>query len=363
MATDPVSSPTDILGSGLIVQLKIKLWTGSAELETNDIGMKPEELAEHFQLGRKLLVPKDALDPVRQVARRAKYTLEQLSHPLPDGGRFLLAQTTPEALAALHDHRQEFFEAVERFITAYPAARAAMESQWRAAAQTAWAKAGRPDTEDVFRQQFLARVAQLYPTEEQLRRKFDFFWLSYQLSLTGLREVSAARVAADEEKRRQADEAYRYEVQQRLAETLERSIGELHAQIAHTFERVLEHVKSGRPLRDGSLGRLRQSIERFRKLNVFGDSTLEQTIARFEQTCLEELDSATVSSSPDLRQVFQQGLESVLAAATAAGEVNVLTGRLRRQFDLGDDDAPMEDADAEDADEAAIGAAASTSAP
>jgi hypothetical protein len=313
--------------------------------------MKPEELAEHFQLGRKLLVPKDALDPVRQVARRAKYALEQLSHPLPDGGRFLLAQTTPEVLAALQGHRQEFSEVVERFIAAYPTARAAMEPQWRAAAQTAWVKAGQPDTDEAFQKQFLARVAQLYPSEEQLRRKFDFFWLSYQLSLTGLREVSAARVAAEEEQRRQADETYRHEVQQRLAETLDRSIGELHAQIAHTFERVLEHVKSGRPLRDGSLGRLRQSIERFRKLNVFGDSTLEQTIARFEQTCLHELDSATVSGSPDLRQVFQQGLESVLAAASAGGEVNALTGRLRRQFDLGDDDTPEEDADATDQDE------------
>ena len=359
MATAPVSSATDILGSGLIVQLKIKLWTGTAELETNDIGMKPEELAEHFQLGRKLLVPKDALDPVRQVARRAKYALEQLSHPLPDGGRFLLAQTTPEVLAALQAHRQEFFEAVERFIAAYPDGRARMEPQWRAAAQTAWVKAGQPDTEASFREQFLARAAQIYPREEQLRRKFDFFWLSYQLSLSGLREVSAARVAVEEEQRRQADEAYRHEVQQRLAETLDRSIGELHAQIAQTFERVLEHVKSGRPLRDGSLDRLRQSIERFRKLNVFGDSTLEQTIARFEQTCLQELDTATVSTNPDLREIFQQGLESVLAAATAGGEVNALTGRLRRQFDLGGDDAPTEDTHAGDEDETAAASAAS----
>jgi hypothetical protein len=358
MATASPPSATDILGSGLIVQLKVKLWTATAELETNDLGMKPEELAEHFQLGRKLLVPKDALDPVRQVARRAKYALEQLSHPLPDGGRFLLAQTTPEILGALHAHRQEFFDAVEGFIAAYPAARAAMDSQWCSAARTAWLKADRPDTEESFRQQFLARVAQLYPSAEQLRRKFDFFWLSYQLSLTGLHEVSAARVAAEEEQRRQADEAYRLEVHQRLAETLDRSIGELHAQIAHTFERVLEHVKSGRPLRDGSLGRLRQSIERFRKLNVFGDSTLEQTIARFEQTCLQELDSASVSSRPDLRHVFQQGLESVLAAATAGAEVNTLTGRLRRQFDLGDDE-PSGDAEADDEDEAAVAASES----
>ncbi len=359
MATAPVSSTTDILGSGLIVQLKIKLWTGTAELETTDLGMKPEELAEHFQLGRKLLVPKEALDPVRQVARRAKYALDQLSHPLPDGGRFLLAQTTPEVLTALQAHRREFFETVDRFIAAYPAARAGMEIQWCSAAQTAWVKAGRPDTAEAFRQQFLARVAQLYPSEEPLRRKFDFFWLSYQLSLTGLREVSAARVAADEEHRRQADEAYRHEVQQRLAETLDRSIGELHAQIAHTFERVLDHVKSGRPLRDGSLGRLRQSIERFRKLNVFGDSTLEQTIARFEQTCLQELDTATVSTRPDLRQVFQQGLESVLAAAAAGGEVSALTGRLRRQFDLGEDDSLGEVPDTGDEDETAAASSAS----
>src|SRR5574337_98374 len=119
MATASIPSATDILGSGLIVQLKVKTWTGSAELETNDLGMKPEELAEHFQLGRKLLVPKDALDPVRQVARHAKYALDQLSHPLPDGARFLLAQTTPEVLATLHGHRQEFFDAVEGFLAAY----------------------------------------------------------------------------------------------------------------------------------------------------------------------------------------------------------------------------------------------------
>src|SRR3990167_9227845 len=101
MATFPASSAADVLADGLIVQLKVTLWTGTAELETNDLGMKPEELAQHFQLGRKLLVPKDVLDPVRQLARRAKYALQQLSHLLPDGGRFVLAQTTPEVLAAL----------------------------------------------------------------------------------------------------------------------------------------------------------------------------------------------------------------------------------------------------------------------
>src|SRR5207247_9658091 len=96
------------------------------------------------------------------------------------------------------------------------------------------------------------------------------------------------------------------------------------------------------------------------KANVFGDSTFAQLNSRFEQTCLPELDTATVSSSPELRQVFQQGLESVLAAATAGGEVNALTGRLRRQFDLGDDDVRAEDVDADDEDETAVASSAST---
>ena len=39
--------------------------------------------------------------------------------------------------------------------------------------------------------------------------------------------------------------------------------------------------------------------------------------------------------------------------------VNALTGRLRRQFDLGNDDAPTEDADTEDEDEATVAASAS----
>jgi hypothetical protein len=335
--TPGLSTPDDVLRHGLFVQLRASVWTGSVELETSDLGMRPDELAKLFQLGRKRLVPKEALDPIRQVKRRADYTLDHLSTQMPDGGRFVLTQTLPEVLGQLQAHKVEFNAAVETFLTGYPSWKEQMAPEWRQAAEVAWVKAGRPGDQLTFVEQFLARVESVYPPADRLRGRFDFMVYTYELNTSGVKAVHAAHVAAEEQRRREQDDAYRLEVQARLADALDKSMTQLHAQVAQTFERVLEHVKSGKPLRDGSVERLRSTIERYRKLNIFGTTTLDQAIAAFERQALATLDAdlGVLSMNPDLRAVFQQGLESVLTAATASNDVSALTGRMRRQFDVG----------------------------
>ena len=344
--------PDDVFKNGVIIQLRIKCWTGSAELEVDDLGMQPEELAEPFELGRKRIVPKAALEPIKQAARRATYALEHMSHALPDGGRFVLLATLPEVAAALAERREAFNTAVHAFLNEYPEWRERMRPHWDEAARVAYRKAGRPGDQAVFIESFLARIGMLYPTRERLEGKFDFAWYCYELRTTGLQEVNAAHLTAEETRRREADEAYRAEVQQRLQEALDHSVAQLYGQIATTFGRVVEHVQSGRPIRDGSIDRLRRAIAQFRKLNIFGESSVEAAIAAFEQTCLQEIDVAAVSATAELRQVFHVGLQRVVDAAIAGVPVNARTGRLARQFDLGgDEEASDEDNAGASADE------------
>jgi Protein of unknown function (DUF3150) len=165
---------SDSLSAGLLLKLDITVWTGSAALSAPDLGLDPASIAAHYTLGRKRLVPKHALDPIASVVRHTRYAADSLSHALPDGSRFILAASAPEVEAQLRRGQGRFNAGVAAFLEAYPAHRAAMATEWAAAAAAAWRTAGCPGDEDTFIEVFLARIAAAAPTLTELRRKFDF---------------------------------------------------------------------------------------------------------------------------------------------------------------------------------------------
>ena len=318
----------DLLSAGLLLKLDVTVWTGTPALSAPDLGLDPASIAAHYMLGRKRLVPKPSLDPVAGVVRQARYALESLSHPLPDGSRFVLEATAPKVEAQLRRGQARFEAAVAAFLEAYPAHRAAMAAEWEAVAPAAWRTAGRPGDEAAF------------VTATELRRKFEFFWWTYTLRLHGTERIGLAGVADAERARRVRDGAYRAEVEARIGAALERSLAGFRAQVAETCRAVLAHIQSGHPLREGTVERLRRTIRRFRALDFVDHDALAGELAAFEQVCLEGLDPAAVQGAPDVRALLTAGLQAVVEAATTARPRSALTGRALRRFDV---EAPAED--------------------
>ncbi len=90
-----------------------------------------------------------------------------------------------------------------------------------------------------------ARVAEAAPTPAELRRKFDFFWWTYSLQLSGTERVELAGIADTERARRARDAVYRAEVEARIGAALERSLAGFRAQVAEACTAVLGHIVSG----------------------------------------------------------------------------------------------------------------------
>jgi hypothetical protein len=324
----------DPLSAGLLLKLDITVWTGSAALSAPDLGLDPASVAAHYTLGRKRLVPKRALDPIATVVRQARYALDSLSHPLPDGSRLVPEAAAPEVEAQLRRGQARFEAVVAAFLTAYPVHRAEMTPEWEAAASAAWRTAGRPGDDGAFIASFLARIAAATPTPTELRRKFDFFWWTYTLRLNGTERVELAGVADAEQARRARDASYRAEVEARIGAALERSLAGFRAQVAEACTDVLAHIQSGRALREGTVERLRRTIRRFRTLNFVDDDALARELASFERACLEGLDPGAVQEAPDVRALLTAGLQAVVGAATAELPRSALTGRALRRFEV-----------------------------
>ena len=290
---------SDPLATGILLKLDVTVWTGSAALSAPDLGLDPGTVAAHYTLGRKRLVPKAALDPIATIVRQARYALDGLSHALP--GRKPLRPRGGHARGrgAAHPRARTLRRTPSRRSSAaYPRWRADMAPQWDGAARAAWHTAGRPGDATPFVTAFLARVAAAYPMADALRRRFDFFWWTYSLRVAGTERVELIGLADAERARRTADATYRAEVEARVAAALEQSLAGFRAQLAEACQAVLAHLRSGRPLREGAVARLRRTIQRFRALNLVEDDAVESQLATFEQTCLDGLDPAAVQPRP-----------------------------------------------------------------
>jgi hypothetical protein len=166
------------------------------------------------------------------------------------------------------------------------------------------------------------------------------FWWTYSLRIAGTERVELTSLVDAERARRMADAAYRAEVEARVAAALEQSLAGFRTQLAEACQAVLAHLRSGRPLREGAVARLRRTIQRFRDLNLVEDDAVESQLATFEQTCLDGLDPAAVAHAPDLRATLAAGLQAVVEAATAEWPRSGLTGRALRRFDVEVDGEP-----------------------
>jgi hypothetical protein len=160
------------------------------------------------------------------------------------------------------------------------------------------------------------------------------FWWTYTLRLSGTERVELAGVADVERARRARDAPYRAEVEARIGAALERSLAGFRAQVAEACTAVLGHIQSGRPLREGTVERLRRTIRRFRALNFVDDDALAGELAAFEQACLDGLDPGIVQETPDVRALLTAGLQAVVEAATTELPRSGLTGRALRRFDV-----------------------------
>ena len=151
---------------------------------------RPASIAAHYTLGRKRLVPKQALDPLATDVRQTRYALERLSHALPDGSRFILAATAPRSRRSSAAARRGSTRAWRR--SSRP-----IRPTGRAGGGVGGRRGGgladRPDAgvEAAFIGAFLARIASAAPTPTELRRKFDFFWWTYSLRLGGTERWSS----------------------------------------------------------------------------------------------------------------------------------------------------------------------------
>lgn len=310
----PDSTKVAVFLDGVLLDVRISFWRGKKPLSPEDLNLRPDDVPEIFTLGRKMIVPKEAIARFESVGAQVNYLIDRWTFPFPTGhAHFIPYSVLPQIMIELNRLKGRFDERMEEFFTNYDGYREQMLAQY-------------PEHRGALERE--------YDAVPELRRRFHFTWSIFEVSLpknirfeavetsTAIMDATARRQALEE-----AEASYKAQFDQELDDFLAQSVGMLREKVATVVAGVSERLKNGEVVNTSTLKSVRDSIDQFRALNFMGDKPVEDKL-NLLMTMMP--DSPQQMSKEGFSKSFQQVLDAVVDAATTT-DISEVTGEYKRK--------------------------------
>lgn len=313
---------------GTLVNLRIGGWSGRKILTRNDlvqVGYDPDNLpSDIINLGRKLLVPKSELQTINKVEQKARKILEKWSVPFGiSSSHFVPANMVPTIEQQIKELREEFFELVDSFIFRFDdLAKAVKESH-----PDFWDKCLRGH----------------YPRNPKaLRDKFRFDLYFFRVSGIGsIEETNPEEVIAKQKVQNEREVELRKQMQDEVGKFVEEYVTSMREETVRFCDLMTARV-NGKPYGDEdgekqltprSIACFRKQIDKFREMNIFGDTEIEKMLDEFKRTFLDHGVSPGDFESANIQSGVTKALKAIRDKAAAEGEnCGAFIGELKRKI-------------------------------
>lgn len=328
MGTKP-DKTINLFELGCLVQLSIGTWSGRKMLTREDMrqmGMDPKDLPDELvNLGRKLLVSKEELAKFSQIMQRARGYLNNWSIPFGIGNaQFVPTEVLPDVMTRLEGFEKEFRELVDSFIGRYGDLRQQIRNL-------------HPD----FFERCLKRH---YPSSpEALRHKFYFRYFTFQIAgAEGFNPISLAEAQAASKAVKEKDGLMRKQMREEVEKFVEQTVGILRAETVRFCDLVTARVngtpygdeEQGKKFTPRSLGCFQAYVDRFKKLNIFGDEKIEEMLVDLKTTYLDNATVAELQAPGMAKAVTDMVAKIRETAANENGEMSEFLNLAKRRVVL-----------------------------
>jgi hypothetical protein len=321
---------------GVLINVSVRYWRASKKLEPEDLGLNAASLDERLiSLGRKRLLPKDALSEFALLESRAHALVESSSFPFLGGiAKFLPNRKLSSTCAELEGLRDEFSAARQRFKDAYAGLRENAVDEWRQLARELSLDAG----------SVIAKIEASYPEPSALDRYFGFDVHLYQVRAPEALEAECVSLADQEnviEARRKAAETAASQMSRESESFVAECVATLRQEAAQLCEDMLGSIETGKTegVHQKTLNRLLRFIEDFKQLNFAGDAEFERVLENARTTLLSRSAEEYRDNTAALSRL-QSGLRGLAKSARSlahedASEIVSRFGRMgARKFTL-----------------------------
>jgi hypothetical protein len=310
-----------VFEAGLLCDVHISYWTGLRKLTPGDLGLAAEDCPEDLvSLGRKRLLPKDALAEFKKVDATARKVIAPpngFKFPATSSAYFIPSPRIPAIQTRLIECKARFIEALKEFQDIYPDERRKMMKVWES---HLWQRALStvPDGErELWVQRALERIDALYPTQDDVVDAFQFRWDWFRIAFP---EASSYPIELEQDAiRGEMMQRYRAYAERRIEAFLENVVRSMRSATVELCEKWAEAICAGTSIHHLRLRELHNFIARFRDMNFVQDRVLEANLNELEDILPEDTSVLNAPDTGGLRTRIQQAMVNVVSATSNIG--------------------------------------------
>lgn len=312
---DPAASNTETVNLyklGMLFVVKCRYWSCRAGNDADELNLTPDRIDARAiaSFGTKdLLDPEKTRKRFQQLEKKARHALEKCSRPFAAANaHFVPWNQVQHVIEQLEAIQKEFGDAVQQFLAEYPNLRADWQTQHH-------------DIPDG-----------CYPLRLALPDKFSLTWHAFKV--TGAPQLSPVEdIELALEERRVRDEQVRLmeeNLQLECQQFIEQYVLGFRNEVAEFCDQVI--VQKGQ-VHGKTLNAIRDRIDRFHSMNVFGDQDAAQKLSRLKVQ-INGLTGQDLAQQPDVAAKLSRACQLLKETMLDAAKVSQLTGRLKRRVVL-----------------------------
>jgi len=311
---------------GKLVCVSIGMWGMSYSLTEGDIKLD-NKLPDVIKLGKKMLIKPEVYNKFKSLQGRARNYLYGNSHRLPTvpQSHFVSKKMFLAVYKELEKYKNEFYALVDEFVEKYEDYKKEAIDFYKNNSKLV--DVGALDT--------------LYPSKEDVRTKFYFEIISYEIAMPT--EFAAVDVHKEIDRERAADQA-KQEEQAKYAdiyqEQLDNHLGKINTFVADVVAelrgKVVEHctvvvdkLKKKEVASEASVKTLLQHISEFRTLNFVEDTKINNKLNEIETLLTKD---SAVQDDKEAAVVLRTHLEDLIKEAEDLSDVRDISGEYFRRL-------------------------------
>jgi len=306
------TEPLNLYQLGMLFVVKCRYWSCRSGNDPDELDLTPDRIDARAiaSFGTKdLLDPEKTRKRFQAIEKKARHALEKCSRPFAAANAHFVPWNHIESVIEQFETlRAEFDQAVEQFIADYPMRRSNWQSQ-------------HPEIPDA-----------CYPLAMALPQKFSLSWHAFkvtgapQLSPVADIEMELEQRRVREEQVRQMEQSLKRECQQ----FVEGYVLGFRSEVAEFCDQV---IGAKGQVHGKTLNSIRDRIDRFHAMNVFGDADAAQKLTRLKQQ-IGGLTGQDLAQQPDVAAKLSRACQALKNHILDPANVSALTGRLKRRVVL-----------------------------
>lgn len=288
---------------GALMSLQITTWSGRKMLTREDLaklGYDSDNLYQDLvNLGRKLMVPKAELSAFTQMEQKARKSLAKFSVPFGiSNTHFVPINVLASVEQQLNEIKKEFFERVDSFISRFEEIKNIIKDKY-------------PDFWDKC-------LKQHYPANpSSLKKYYSFEWHIFKIDgISTITHTTSEQLVKAADKIQQ--EANRF-AKEYVDTMRQETIKFCDFMTARVQGKPFAEEDAPRKLTLKTVASLRNYIDKFRQMNVFGDNEIEKMLKEFGGKYLGNDADPKILISDNVKNSLETALATIRSKALEDG--------------------------------------------